>query len=80
MQLEVYLSYSWWKFAIVAATHVYNHTSVRHFRKKTSQEIFLDNKPKTINLKHCTSVFLAVEHMYFFSMKFTYINLCHILN
>ena len=33
-----------------------------------------------INLKHCTSMFLAVEPICFSLVKFMLINLCHILN
>ena len=33
---------------MVATAHVYNYTSVRYFKWRTSQEIFLGNKPKKL--------------------------------
>ena len=64
MQLEVYLSDSWWEFAIATIAYIYNQTSVRHLKWRTPQEIFLENKPKTLHLYvfGCRAyVFLLIE-------------------
>ena len=50
MRLEACLSDSWWEFAFVTATHVYNHTPIKRLKWKMPQEIFTGEKPKILHL------------------------------
>ena len=64
MQLEACLLDFQQKFAIAATTYIYNCTFFKCFKWKTPQEIFLDNKPKTLHFcifGYETYVFLPNE-------------------
>jgi len=51
MRLEACLPDSWWEFVFATATHVYNHTPIKHLKWKMSQEIFTGEKPKISHLR-----------------------------
>ena len=61
MQFEACLPDSWWEFAFVTVTHVYNHTFIKYLKQKTPQEIFTSEEPKISHL----CVFGCEAYVYF---------------
>ena len=64
MQLEACLPDFQWDFTITAIAYIYNCISVRCLKQRTPQEIFLENKPKTLYFHvfgYGAYVFLPIE-------------------